>query len=389
MHTATELSSSQKNRIRLAVSLFFFSQGLAFSSWASRIPTIKSDLGISEGQLGTLLLLMPIGQLCTMALSGKLVAKFGSKNVLKIVVLIYPFILCCIGLAQNFYQLGVVLFLFGVIGNMCNISVNTQGVEVEKIYGKSIMSSFHGAWSIAGFTGALIGLLMMNLQVNTLYHFVIIYGLIVLNWLINKNYLVNSSPALTKEKKSIFSKPDTVLVQLGIIGFLSMATEGAMFDWSGVYFQDIVKAPQNLVVVGYASFMVMMATGRFVGDYFISKFGKQRIMQMSGIFMFSGLMLSVFLPQFIVCTLAFMMVGLGVACNVPMVYSVAGKNKNVNPGVALAMVSSISFLGFLMGPPLIGYIAEVFDLRYSYALFACFGLIMVFMVGRMKIFKGE
>ncbi|GEM51866.1 MFS transporter [Empedobacter brevis] len=389
MHTATELSSSQKKRIRLAVSLFFFSQGLAFSSWASRIPTIKSDLGISEGQLGTLLLLMPIGQLCTMALSGKLVAKFGSKNVLKIVVLIYPFILCCIGLAQNFYQLGAVLFLFGVVGNMCNISVNTQGVEVEKIYGKSIMSSFHGAWSIAGFTGALIGLLMMNLQVNTLYHFVIIYGLIVLNWLINKNYLVNSSPALTKEKKSIFSKPDTVLVQLGIIGFLSMATEGAMFDWSGVYFQDIVKAPQNLVVVGYASFMIMMATGRFVGDYFISKFGKQRIMQMSGIFMFSGLMLSVFLPQFIVCTLAFMMVGLGVACNVPMVYSVAGKNKNVNPGVALAMVSSISFLGFLMGPPLIGYIAEVFDLRYSYALFACFGLIMVFMVGRMKIFKGE
>lgn len=389
MHTATELLSSQKKRIRLAVSLFFFSQGLAFSSWASRIPTIKSDLGISEGQLGTLLLLMPIGQLCTMALSGKLVAKFGSKNVLKIVVLIYPFILCCIGLAQNFYQLGAVLFLFGVVGNMCNISVNTQGVEVEKIYGKSIMSSFHGAWSIAGFTGALIGLLMMNLQVNTFYHFVIIYGLIVLNWLINKNYLVNSSPTPTKEKKSIFSKPDTILVQLGIIGFLSMATEGAMFDWSGVYFQDIVKAPQNLVVVGYASFMIMMATGRFVGDYFISKFGKQRIMQMSGIFMFSGLMLSVFLPQFIVCTLAFMMVGLGVACNVPMVYSVAGKNKNVNPGVALAMVSSISFLGFLMGPPLIGYIAEVFDLRYSYALFACFGLIMVFMVGRMEIFKGE
>lgn len=387
MLSSTELSSTQKNRIRFAVSLFFFSQGLAFSSWASRIPTIKSDLGISEGQLGTLLLLMPIGQLCTMALSGKLVAKFGSKNVLRIVVLIYPLILCCIGLAQNFYQLGAVLFFFGVIGNMCNISVNTQGVEVEKIFGKSIMSSFHGAWSIAGFTGALIGLLMMNLHVNTFYHFVIIYGLIILSWFINKKYLVDSTPAPAKEKKSIFSKPDTVLVQLGIIGFLSMATEGAMFDWSGVYFQDIVKAPQNLVVVGYASFMVMMATGRFVGDYFISKYGKQRVMQISGILMFSGLMLSVFFPQFIVCTIAFMMVGLGVACNVPTVYSVAGKNKNVNPGVALAMVSSISFLGFLMGPPLIGYIAEAFDLRYSYALFACFGLIMVFMVGRMKIFK--
>lgn len=387
MNNSVEYTSTQKNRIRLAVSFFFFSQGLAFSSWASRIPTIKSELGISEGQLGTLLLLMPIGQLCTMALSGKLVAKYGSKKVLQIVVLIYPMLLCCIGLAQDFYQLGAVLFFFGVVGNMCNISVNTQGVEVEKIYGKSIMSSFHGAWSIAGFTGALIGLLMMNLHVNTFYHFVLIYGLIVLNWMVNKKYLVDSIPSPAKEKKSIFSKPDIVLVQLGIIGFLSMATEGAMFDWSGVYFQDIVKAPQNLVVVGYASFMVMMAIGRFVGDYFISKYGKQRILQISGILMFSGLMLSVFFPQFIVCTIAFMMVGLGVACNVPTVYSVAGKNKNVNPGVALAMVSSISFLGFLMGPPLIGYIAEVSDLRYSYALFACFGLIMVFMVGRMKIFK--
>ena len=387
MHSSLELSSTQKNRIRLAVSLFFFSQGLAFSTWASRIPTIKSELGISEGQLGTLLLLMPIGQLCTMALSGKLVAKYGSKNVLQIVVLIYPLILCSIGLAQNFYQLGAVLFFFGVVGNMCNISVNTQGVEVEKIYGKSIMSSFHGAWSIAGFTGALIGLLMMNLHVSTFYHFVIIYGLIVLNWLINKKYLVDSVPSPPKEKKSLFSKPDTVLIQLGIIGFLSMATEGAMFDWSGVYFQDIVKAPQNLIVVGYASFMIMMATGRFVGDYFISKYGKQRVMQISGVLMSSGLMLSVFFPQFIICTIAFMMVGLGVACNVPTVYSVAGKTKNINPGVALATVSSISFLGFLMGPPLIGYIAEAFDLRYSYALFACFGLIMIVMVGKMTIFK--
>ncbi len=387
MHSSLELSSTQKNRIRLAVSLFFFSQGLAFSTWASRIPTIKSELGISEGQLGTLLLLMPIGQLCTMALSGKLVAKYGSKNVLQIVVLIYPLILCSIGLAQNFYQLGAVLFFFGVVGNMCNISVNTQGVEVEKIYGKSIMSSFHGAWSIAGFTGALIGLLMMNLHVSTFYHFVIIYGLIVLNWLINKKYLVDSVPSPPKEKKSLFSKPDTVLIQLGIIGFLSMATEGAMFDWSGVYFQDIVKAPQNLIVVGYASFMIMMATGRFVGDYFISKYGKQRVMQISGVLMSSGLMLSVFFPQFIICTIAFMMVGLGVACNVPTVYSVAGKTKNINPGVALATVSSISFLGFLMGPPLIGYIAEAFDLRYSYALFACFGLIMIVMVGKMNIFK--
>ncbi|XP_037930598.1 uncharacterized MFS-type transporter YPO1221/y2967/YP_0917-like [Teleopsis dalmanni] len=165
-----------------------------------------------------------------------------------------------------------------------------------------------------------------------------------------------------------------------------MATEGAMFDWSGVYFQDIVKAPENLVVVGYASFMVMMATGRFIGDYFKVNMVKKRHYAIM-VFYVIWIITCSFFPQLIVCTLAFMMVGLGVACNVPTVYSVAAKSTKGAAGVALATVSSVSFLGFLMGPPLIGYIAELFDLRYSYALFACFGLIMIIMVGRMKAFK--
>jgi len=124
-----------------------------------------------------------------------------------------------------------------------------------------------------------------------------------------------------------------------------------------------------------------------VGDGVIRKLGRKRTLQYSGILMFVGMMTSVVFPQFIVCTLAFMLVGIGVACNVPSIYSIAGQNKNVPSGVALAMVSSISYLGFLMGPPLIGYIAEVFSLRYSYGVFACFGLLMVGMVGRLSLFK--
>jgi len=166
-----------------------------------------------------------------------------------------------------------------------------------------------------------------------------------------------------------------------------MATEGAMFDWSGVYFKEIVQAPEKFVVVGYASFMIMMATGRFVGDAVIRKLGRKRTLQYSGLLMFVGMMTSVIFPEFIICTLAFMLVGIGVACNVPSIYSIAGQNKNVPSGVALAMVSSISYLGFLMGPPLIGYIAEAFSLRYSYGVFACFGLLMFVMVGRLSLFK--
>jgi len=377
---------NKRNRIRIAVSLFFFCQGIAFASWASRIPVIKERLHLSEGQLGTILLMLPVGQLATMALSGKLVTKYGSAKVLRIVPIAYALVLCSIAFAQNAWQLGAILFLFGVTGNMCNISVNTQGVATEQIYKKSIMTSFHGAWSIAGFTGALVGLLTMNLGLDTLPHFLIILAFVTANTLINQRYLVpGKSPQ--KEKRSFFSKPEGSLLQLGIIGFFSMATEGAMFDWSGVYFKEIVHAPEKFVVVGYASFMIMMAIGRFVGDGVIRKLGRKRTLQYSGILMFVGMITSVVFPQFIVCTLAFMLVGIGVACNVPSIYSIAGQNKNVPSGVALAMVSSISYLGFLMGPPLIGYIAEVFSLRYSYGVFACFGLLMVGMVGRLSLFK--
>lgn len=376
----------KRNRIRIAVSLFYFCQGLAFASWASRIPIIKERLHLTEGQLGTILLMLPVGQLVTMALSGKLVTTYGSARVLRIVAIIYALILCLIGFARNAWELGAILFFFGVIGNMCNIAVNTQGVAAEKIFKKSIMSSFHGAWSIAGFTGALIGLLTMNIAVDTIPHFMIIFVFIVINTGINYRYLI-PGVATEAKKTSFFSKPESSLVQLGIIGFFSMATEGAMFDWSGVYFKEIVHAPEQFIIVGYASFMIMMALGRFIGDAVISRLGRKRTLQISGILMFVGMMTSVIFPHFYISTLAFMMVGIGVACNVPTVYSVAGQNKKVTPGVALAMVSSISFLGFLMGPPLIGYIAELTSLRYSYGVFAFFGILMFIMVTKLKIFK--
>jgi MFS family permease len=385
-HSTEEAIFSNPQRIRIAVSLFFFCQGLAFSSWASRIPMIMDKLHLSEAQLGTILLMLPIGQLITMPISGKLVTTYGSAKVMRIVAIIYALILCSIGFANNIYQLGAILLSFGIVGNMCNIAVNTQGVAAEKMYKRSIMSSFHGAWSIAGFTGALIGLLTMNLGIDTHIHFLIIFCLIVINTWINYPHLIPGKGD-PQHRSSFFTKPESSMIQLGIIGFFSMATEGAMFDWSGVYFKDIVRAPENLIIIGYASFMVTMAIGRFIGDWVISRIGRKNTLQISGILMFTGMILSVVFPDFWVCTAAFMLVGIGVACNVPTVYSLAGQNKKIPSGVALAMVSSISYLGFLMGPPMIGYIAEIFNLQYSFGLIAFFGLFMLIMSSRLSLFK--
>jgi MFS family permease len=245
------------------------------------------------------------------------------------------------------------------------------------------MTSFHGAWSSAGILGALVGLLMMNQSVKPYYHFWIIAALVIMMIFFCQQYLQQGRAAAT-DKRPFFSKPNGVLVQLGIIGFCSMASEGAMFEWSGVYFQQVVHAPSSLTLVSFLAFMTMMATGRFMGDHLIAKYGRKRMLQLSGILISTGLFISVLLPYLITATIGFLIVGLGVSSIVPMVYSSAGKVGNISPGMALASVSSVSFLGFLMGPPLIGYIAELSDLRYSFATIGLLGFAIVFLVAKLK-----
>ena len=370
-------------RSRIAVSAFFFCQGLCFASWASRIPDLKSALHLSDAALGSILLALPAGQLLAMPFSGRLVTNFGSKKVLRICAVLYAICLTNIGLATQPWHLAVGLFLFGICGNFCNISVNTQAVRAEKIYDRPIMTSFHGVWSTAGFTGAAIGLLMMGLYMSPYIHFWIVAAVVIITIMITQKYLQQGRAAAT-EKKPFFSKPDGMLVQLGVIGFFSMASEGAMFDWSGVYFQQIVHAPTSLIALGYLTFMIAMASGRFVGDKLIAKYGRKKMLRISGILISSGLFISVLFPYIVTATLGFLIVGFGVSSIVPMVFSAAGKHSKIPPGMALAAVSSISFLGFLMGPPLIGYVAELLNLRYSFALIGLLGVTISLMVSKIK-----
>ena len=364
--------------------MFYFGMGLCFATWASRIPDIKTALHLSEGDLGSILFALPLGQLVIMPFSGKLVIRFGSHRILVFSLLFYVFSMTNLGLATAAWQLSLGLFVFGIFGNLSNIAVNTQGVYTEVLFKKTIMSSFHGMWSFAGFMGALVGLGMLAFELTPYTHFLIVGGIVFLMMAFNYKFLIKAKETIKVEKKKMFSKPDSALIWLGIIGFCCMASEGVMFDCSGVYFKDVIKAPGPLVILGYTSFMIMMASGRFLGDGLIHKFGRKPVLQISGIMISAVLFTAVFFPFVIPATIAFMFVGLGVSTIVPTVYSVAGKNPNVSPSAALTTVSSVSFLGFLMGPPIIGYIAELSSLRFSFAFIGIFGLLITFMVSRIK-----
>ena len=385
--TYKNAKASYLNRIRWGVAMFYFSMGLCFATWASRIPTIKTALHLGEGALGTILFALPVGQLTMMFFSGKLVTRFGSNRILPFSIFMYAFSLTNLGLAQNAWQLGLGLFVFGIFANLTNISVNTQGVYTEGLFKRTIMSSFHGMWSLAGFTGALIGIGMLALELNTYSHFLIVATIMFFLVAFNFKFLIKAKQSVLHQKKKIFRKPDRSLTLLGVIGFCSMASEGVMFDWSGVYFKEIIKVPGALAVLGYTSFMIMMASGRFLGDGLINKFGRIRVMQISGIMISSGLFIAVFFPFLIPSTIAFMFVGLGVSTIVPTLYSIAGKHPTIPTGEALTAVSGVSFLGFLMGPPVIGYIAELSSLRFSFAFIGIFGFVIALMVPRIKGIK--
>ncbi|MCW2120971.1 MFS transporter [Flavobacterium sp. 7A] len=376
---------SYLTRIRWAVSSFYFGMGLCFATWASRIPDIKIALDLSPADLGSILLALPLGQLTMMPFSGRLVTRYGSHRLVLFSLIMYGAFLTFMGSATTSWQLAFGLYLFGMCGNMNSIAANTQGVYTEKLFNKNIMTSFHGVWSFAGFTGALIGIAMLAYKMTPFQHFSIVALLVLVLVGFNYKYLIKAKEyKKTDEKKKLFTKPDPALLSLGVIGFGCMASEGIMFDWSGVYFEEIVKVPGPLIVLGYTSFMIMMATGRFLGDGLITKFGRKKVIQISGLLISTGLFTAVFFPYLIPATAGFMLVGLGVSTIVPTLYSVAGKTPHIPPGEAIAMVTSVSFLGFLIGPPIIGYTAELFGLRFSFAFIGIFGLIIAFLVSRVK-----
>lgn len=361
-------------RLRASVFFFFFAIGLCFASWASRIPDIKLALGLSDAALGSLLLAAPIGQLVFVPVAGHVVTRLGSRLILLITTPAYALQIFLIGCAVETWQVAVLLFLLGITGNLMFIATNTQAVAVESLYGHPIMASFHGGWSLAGFGGAAIGMLMLALAITPAMHFLIVGVLVMLGVWLNAQALVAHEPPRTEDRPPLFSKPDPALLRLGLIGFCGLAAEGTMFDWSGVYFQQVIQPPAHLVLLGYAAFMACMALGRFVGDRLTHRYGSRLALQTSGALIFAGFGLAALLPNIVCATLGFMITGFGVSTVIPVLNSIAGRSGIGSPSMAIATVSGLAFFGFLVAPPLIGYIAEATSMRVSFFVIALLGL---------------
>lgn len=390
MDTTIRPVTIHRTTLRIAVGSLFFMAGLCFASWASRIATVQQTMGLSDAALGAVLFSLPVGLMLSLPFSGWIITKIGSKRVLLGAILGYGIALVCLGLAQNTFQLVICLACYGFAGNAVNISVNTQAVAAEGLHDKPIMASFHGLWSLAGFTGAGIGTFMIGRRIDPFYHFIIIMAILLAGVIIASKYLYDDhdtaknlvAPSLSIRERLSLIVP---LLTLGSIAFCSMICEGAMFDWSVIYFKKVIIAPIALQGAGFTAFMFTMAGGRFIADFFVHRFGLKRTLQVSGTLTTTGLLIAVIFPYLYTAIAGLMLVGAGVSSVVPMVYSAAGKSKTMSAGVALAAVSTIGFIGFLIGPPLIGFIAGLATLRASFIFIALMGTSVVILSSRVKL----
>ncbi|MEK6782341.1 MAG: MFS transporter [Bacteroidota bacterium] len=363
-----------KDRQRFFLNVYFFLSGICFSTWTSRIPTIKTFFGYNDAELGTVLLFMPISSLVGLPLSGWLVSRFDSRQPMTVALVFMAVALMFIGWAPSTLLLicGVCLFSFSM--RIMNIAVNTQAITLQNQFERKINGTFHGLWSTGGILGVGISTLFVGLKVSMGIHLTLIAIIAIVTALYSFRFLLHNDRAASGNKLSM-SKPDPYIVYLGLLVFFAAICEGGMFDWSGVYFKEVVY--EDLFTLGYLIFMICMALSRFASDRLMERFGMANTYLISASLIFAGIALAVIFPYFWTSMTGFCLVGLGTAAIIPMTFLLAGSSKKYSHGVTISIIATYSIVGMLIGPPLIGYVAHALSLRIAFVIFGLAGLMLI------------
>lgn len=359
---------------RMALSAYFFLSGLCFASWASRIPTIKSIYNLNDAELGTVLLVMPLAALAGTLASGWLVSKFDSRHPLFYSFLLFSLALIGISFAETLFVLVLLLAVFSVAMRVLNIAMNAQSISIQGLFDKKIIGAFHGLWSLGGVVGVLFSTVMVAYGVSMQGHFAFISIItLVISLGAYKFSLTNDKS--TSGNKLILGKPDPFILYLGLLIFFAAICEGGMFDWSGIYFKEVVK--EDVFTFGYLLFMVCMAISRFFLDRILDQLGMSKMYVFSGLLIATGILIAIIYPHFWTALIGFCLVGVGVSAIFPITYMLAGQSKKYSPGMAISIIGTYSIVGTFIGPPLIGYLAHAFGLQNAFFLILFCGLMFI------------
>lgn len=336
---------------------------------------------MNEAQLGSVLFMLPFGSIVALPVAGWAVHHFGSRVITGCSGIGYALLLVAIGYCRDLWQLSLALFSFGFFGDLLNIAMNTQGLGVQQKMNRPVLSSMHGLWSIGALFGALVGGWTLRRQWDTSSHFWLVAVICILLSLAFYVFLIADKASASAGQK-IFVRPDRALLLLGLICFCTAVAEGAMADWSSLYYRQVMQDPGKVSTTGYTAFTFAMAIGRLFGDRLIAALRYRRTLILNGIFISGGLALALGIPQPLPVILGYALVGLGVSSVIPIIYMIAGKSTTMAPAAALAAVSTVGYTGFLIGPPLIGFIAHETGLRLALVTVLALGLLITVLAWR-------
>ena len=384
----SSVSTATIARARWGVALIFFVNGAAFASWVSRIPALRAGMALSDGALGSVLFAMSCGVLLSFPLAGKGAQLLGARQlalvagVVLLLMLPMPFL---IGIVPSLVL--VMLEVGAALGTM-QVAMNVLAVDVQARVPRPIMSSLHGAWSAGGLVGAGLGSLAAHADLPPLTHLIAVAValasvLLLASWLLLGARLPSRSttpPAAMRPSMSFRRhgpRVDRVLLGLGVICFCAFLTEGALADWSAVWLHDQAQASESLAALGYAVFAGAMTTMRLVGDRLLEAFGSVRLLRLFTALGAAALALALALARVDGAMIAFVLLGLGMATVVPTAFAAAGRRADALAGGAageasaaraVALLSGFGYTGLLLGPPLIGWIAQATTLTWALGL---------------------
>jgi MFS family permease len=367
---------------RRTLIVFFFLSGLITATWASRIPGMQQKLGLNNRELGHVLFAIPVGLVTGLILAGRLVSRYGTARVMLVGCLLLASVLASTAFSANSGQLMLALFAFGFFRTVFNLSINTGAVDLQKQYQRPIVSGFHGIWSVACLVAAGLGTLMIVNSVDPLWHFAGVAILAASCTLLLANDNRTAAPA--NERRPFFVKPDGFLFHLGLLALCAMLCESAVFDWSVNYFEKVVKAEKGFITAGYTCFIAAISLGRLFGDRLIARFGIYRMLSASGALLIIGFLLVSLFPLAVVASFGFLLVGLGDAMLVPMIYMLAAQSQKMSSHYALQAVTLIGYTGFLVGPLFVGNVSQFWGMPAAFFCLSGTSLLIVFLTMRVK-----
>lgn len=378
-------SQRHPTNARWAVSYFFILLGAVSGAWAARIPAVKHTLGLSDGQLAYALLAVAIGLIIGMRFAGHLTDRLGSARLIAPAAIATSLTIIPPGHATTLPALVATLFLFGLVNASLDVSMNAHGVEVERAYGRPVMSSFHGMFSIGGLLGAGIGALCAWLDLSVATTLTIVGVPLALLSLYARRHLLPPTPSPAPDATTPRRAPWTKwIILMGVVAFAGLVGEGAANDWVAVYlFQDL-GASQAVAAAGFAVFATAMTIGRFAGDHLAQRFGPVRLVRYSGLVAALGLGIALLVGRLPVAFAGFVLFGLGLATIVPQVFSAAGNHDPARAGQAIAQVATVGYAGLVAGPAIIGGAAELVGLPAALGIPALLAAFMAASAGALR-----